>query len=581
MADPTALLAGDLDRPAARGAGAARAGARERGRHHRLRHRCRPPGGGRRAGRPARGGRPRRGHRRAGAGARRRDRSPPRPHRHAGWRGSTGASSGSPSSTTRRRRGSSRARTTRRCAGGWRSSPPPRRWIASAATGGRRTARRCSPPGSTTRRCSGGGSPTPPTPTGARPRSPTRPPAPRTPTSRPGSCRSTATARRSRWDRDDLPYLAEAAGTTTVRSSPCTRATSGGSRCAAPTRGRARPRRSGRTATTCGWSARPARRPGSPTVASWCAPTPTGAVASSWAARPVTPDDLHVRARRPRRRRPRGVHRQPDRRRHRHLRVALVRRRASSSSPPTTACTRAVVGGDTVVVRRASLDDHAPSGGRGRRTDASPATVATPLVTPNVSIRHVGERRLATALLLPHDAGDDDRLPVLLDPYGGPARAAGRAGARRLPHVAVVRRPGLRGGRHRRPRHAGARRRSGSAASTATWPARCWRTRSTGCSRWPPRTRASTCHGWRSAGGASAATWPRSPCSAGPTSSTPPSPARPVTDWRLYDTFYTERYLGDPVADADRLRRLLAPARRRRSSSARCCSSTAWPTTTS
>ena len=25
----------------------------------------------------------------------------------------------------------------------------------------------------------------------------------------------------------------------------------------------------------------------------------------------------------------------------------------------------------------------------------------------------------------------------------------------------------------------------------------------------------------------------------------------PVTDWRLYDTFYTERYLGDPVADAD------------------------------
>ena len=55
----------------------------------------------------------------------------------------------------------------------------------------------------------------------------------------------------------------------------------------------------------------------------------------------------------------------------------------------------------------------------------------------------------------------------------------------------------------------------------------------------------------------------------------------PVTDWRLYDTFYTERYLGHPDTDAERVRRQLAPARRRRSSSARSCSCTAWPTTTS
>jgi dipeptidyl-peptidase-4 len=36
----------------------------------------------------------------------------------------------------------------------------------------------------------------------------------------------------------------------------------------------------------------------------------------------------------------------------------------------------------------------------------------------------------------------------------------------------------------------------------------------------------------------------------------------PVTDWRLYDTHYTERYLGDPRADPEPYRRssLLADA---------------------
>jgi dipeptidyl-peptidase-4 len=42
-----------------------------------------------------------------------------------------------------------------------------------------------------------------------------------------------------------------------------------------------------------------------------------------------------------------------------------------------------------------------------------------PLVSPNVEILHVGERRLATAVLFPHDH-DGSPLPVLLDPYGGP-----------------------------------------------------------------------------------------------------------------------------------------------------------------
>src|SRR4029077_16829433 len=76
----------------------------------------------------------------------------------------------------------------------------------------------------------------------------------------------------------------------------------------------------------------------------------------------------------------------------------------------------ATVGGDTVVIRRVSLDSPAPEvrvvDGPTIRVD-----VATPFVTPNVTIQHVGPRRLATALLLPHDTPDDARLPALLDPY--------------------------------------------------------------------------------------------------------------------------------------------------------------------
>ena len=42
------------------------------------------------------------------------------------------------------------------------------------------------------------------------------------------------------------------------------------------------------------------------------------------------------------------------------------------------------------------------------------------------------------------------------------------------------------------------------------------------------------------------ATSPPSRSSSDPTCSTPRSPAHTVTEWRLYDTHYTERYLGDP-----------------------------------
>ena len=83
----------------------------------------------------------------------------------------------------------------------------------------------------------------------------------------------------------------------------------------------------------------------------------------------------------------------------------------------------AVVGGDTTVVRTATLDRagaatviRAPNG------DHELASLAeTPLVVPNVQLLSVGERKLAVAVLLPHDFDPDgEPLPVLLDPYGGP-----------------------------------------------------------------------------------------------------------------------------------------------------------------
>ena len=77
------------------------------------------------------------------------------------------------------------------------------------------------------------------------------------------------------------------------------------------------------------------------------------------------------------------------------------------------------VGGSTIVVRRVHLGaERASISVLGGTEIANHAE--TPLVHPNVTLLRLGPRRLATALLLPHDAPADARLPVLLDPYGGP-----------------------------------------------------------------------------------------------------------------------------------------------------------------
>jgi dipeptidyl-peptidase 4 len=83
----------------------------------------------------------------------------------------------------------------------------------------------------------------------------------------------------------------------------------------------------------------------------------------------------------------------------------------------------AAVGGTTTVVRSATLDR--PGTTTIVRTPSGDHEIAsfaeTPLVEPNVQLLTVGERNLAVAVLLPRDHDPDGPpLPVLLDPYGGP-----------------------------------------------------------------------------------------------------------------------------------------------------------------
>ncbi|MFR9731723.1 prolyl oligopeptidase family serine peptidase [Saccharopolyspora sp. MS10] len=173
----------------------------------------------------------------------------------------------------------------------------------------------------------------------------------------------------------------------------------------------------------------------------------------------------------------------------------------------------------------------------------------TPALVPNVELLRLGDRALRTALLLPHGhTADDGPLPVLLDPYGGPQ--AQRVLARQQGYltsqwfadqgyaVVVVDGRGMTG---RGP--AWDRAISGDLAEP------------------PLQDQVDALHalaeqrpeldldrvairGWSFGGYLAALAVLRRPdvfhaAIAG----------APVTDWRLYDTHYTERYLGTPASN--------------------------------
>lgn len=210
----------------------------------------------------------------------------------------------------------------------------------------------------------------------------------------------------------------------------------------------------------------------------------------------------------------------------------------------------AAIGGSTVVLRTAVLDE---PGATTQVLDGP--TISTfaqqPLVTPNLSLHRYGDRALATAVLLPshRSAGDDGPLlPVLLDPYGGPhAQRVLRSHNAYLTSqwfadqgFAVV----VIDGR-------------GTPGRGSEWERSVQRDLATGplddqvaalaaaAQEHPLDLTRVAIRGWSFGGYLAALAVLRRPdvfhaAIAG----------APVTEWRLYDTHYTERYLGDPSSDA-------------------------------
>jgi dipeptidyl-peptidase 4 len=205
----------------------------------------------------------------------------------------------------------------------------------------------------------------------------------------------------------------------------------------------------------------------------------------------------------------------------------------------------AVVGGSTTVLRSTSLDS-CDSITQVVDGPALTSFVETPLIDPNVSIHHYGDRRLATAVLLPRDH-DGSPLPVLLDIYGGPhvqyvlatrARdALSQWFADQGFAVLVVDGRGTpgRGSEWERAVHLDLATTILDDQVDALHAA---------ANDYPLDLDRVAIRGWSFGGYLAALAVMRRPDVFHAAIS-----GAPVTDWKLYDTHYTERYLGDPTVD--------------------------------
>jgi dipeptidyl-peptidase-4 len=231
--------------------------------------------------------------------------------------------------------------------------------------------------------------------------------------------------------------------------------------------------------------------------------------------------------------------------------VHIVRFGLDGSAEPITsgpAVHGAVIGGPTTVIIRSALD-HPSTTVTVHRDEARQLTVVseTPPFEPAVTLLHAGPHALRTAVLFPRDhVLGASRLPILMDPYGGPHAQRVLIASRMFLQaqwladqgfcVVIADGRGTPGRGHaweRAVRHELAEMTLDDQVTALDAVAE----------QFPDDVDTSRVGitGWSYGGYLAALAVLRRPdlfhvAVAG----------APVTDWRLYDTAYTERYLGDP-----------------------------------
>lgn len=215
-------------------------------------------------------------------------------------------------------------------------------------------------------------------------------------------------------------------------------------------------------------------------------------------------------------------------------------------------------GGATTVVRSASMDEPGATITVSNADDDIAAHdiesfAEAPLVRPNVQFFRTDDTGLTVALLLPHDHASTDgggRLPVLLDPYGGPhalrvQRASNAFAASQWfadQGFAVL----VTDGRGTPGRGSAWERAVAGDLATTPLDDQVEALQYVAAQTSHLDLRRVAIRGWSFGGYLAALAVLRRPdvfhaAVAG----------APVTEWRLYDTHYTERYLGDPNTQSE------------------------------